>query len=90
MYTDMTVASYLRFVARIKGLRKAEIGEALDTAITRCGLTEVVNRLTGQLSKGFRQRVRAGPGDYSQPDRCWSWTSRPSDSTRSRSSRFDP
>ena len=57
LYTDMTVTAYLRFVARIKGLRKAEIGEALDIAVTRCGLTEVVNRLTGQLSKGFRQRV---------------------------------
>ena len=57
LYTDMTVTAYLRFVARIKGMRKAEIGEALDTAITRCGLSEVVNRLTGQLSKGFRQRV---------------------------------
>ncbi len=57
LYTDMTVSAYLRFVARIKGLRKAEIAEALDTAITRCGLTEVVNRLTGHLSKGFRQRV---------------------------------
>lgn len=57
LYTDMTVGAYLRFVARIKGLRKAEIGDALDTAVTRCGLTEVVKRLTGHLSKGFRQRV---------------------------------
>ena len=57
LYTDMTVTSYLRFVARIKGLPKAEIGDALDRALSRCGLTDVANRLTGQLSKGFRQRV---------------------------------
>jgi ABC-2 type transport system ATP-binding protein len=36
---------------------KAEIADALDQALTRCGLTEVVNRVTGHLSKGFRQRV---------------------------------
>ena len=57
LYTDMTVTSYLRFVARIKGLSKAEIPDALDRALSRCGLTDVADRLTGQLSKGFRQRV---------------------------------
>jgi ABC-2 type transport system ATP-binding protein len=57
LYDDMTVAAYLRFVARIKGMPKAEIAEALDRAMTRCGLTEVVDRVTGHLSKGFRQRV---------------------------------
>jgi ABC-2 type transport system ATP-binding protein len=57
LYNDMTVATYLRFVARIKGMRKAEIADALDRAVTRCGLTKVTDRVTGHLSKGFRQRV---------------------------------
>lgn len=57
LYTDMTVTSYLRFVARIKGLSKAELPDALDRALSQCGLTDVASRLTGQLSKGFRQRV---------------------------------
>ena len=57
LYTDMTVTSYLRFVARIKGLAKAEIPDALDRALSRCGLTDVASRLTGHLSKGYRQRV---------------------------------
>lgn len=57
LYNDMTVSSYLRFVARIKGVPKAEIGDALDRALTRCGLTEVINRVNGHLSKGYRQRV---------------------------------
>lgn len=57
LYHDMTVATYLRFVARIKGMPRAEIADAVDRAITRCGLTSVANRLTGYLSKGFRQRV---------------------------------
>jgi len=57
LYNDMTVTSYLRFVARIKGMRKTDIPEALDRVVTRCGLTSVTDRVTGHLSKGFRQRV---------------------------------
>jgi len=57
LYDDMTVTAYLRFVARIKGMPGAEIADALDRALTRCGLTTVADRVTGHLSKGFRQRV---------------------------------
>jgi len=57
LYNDMTVTAYLRFVARIKGMRKTDIPPALDRALTRCGLTKVTDRVTGHLSKGFRQRV---------------------------------
>jgi ABC-2 type transport system ATP-binding protein len=57
LYNDMTVASYLRFVARIKGMRKTDIPEALDRVVNRCGLSQVTHRVTGHLSKGFRQRV---------------------------------
>jgi gliding motility-associated transport system ATP-binding protein len=57
LYNDMTVASYLRFVAKIKGMRKADIADALDRVLHRCGLSSVIDRVTGHLSKGFRQRV---------------------------------
>jgi len=57
LYNDMTVTAYLRFVARIKVMRKTDIPIALDRALTRCGLTTVTDRVTGHLSKGFRQRV---------------------------------
>jgi len=57
LYADMTTESYLRFVGRIKGVPKAELGDAVDRVLQRCGLTEVTTRLLGHLSKGFRQRV---------------------------------
>ena len=57
LYDDMTVRSYLFFVARIKGMARAEIAEAADRTIEKCGLTEVADRVLGHLSKGFRQRV---------------------------------
>ncbi len=57
LYNDMTVRSYLHFVARIKGLARAEIAAAANRTIERCGLGEVSDRVLGHLSKGFRQRV---------------------------------
>ncbi|MCK6554262.1 ABC transporter ATP-binding protein [Candidatus Binatia bacterium] len=57
LYGDMTTESYLRFVGRIKGVAKSELGDAVDRVLQRCGLTEVTGRLLGHLSKGFRQRV---------------------------------
>ena len=57
LYPDMTVQSYLLFVAKIKDVVRAERRDAIDRAMERCGLTEVRNRVIGDLSKGFRQRV---------------------------------
>jgi ABC-2 type transport system ATP-binding protein len=57
LYTDMTVTGYLRFVARLKGVARAEISDAIDRVTAVCGLDGVRERLLGHLSKGYRQRV---------------------------------
>jgi ABC-2 type transport system ATP-binding protein len=57
LYNDMAVAPYLRFVARLKGLGRREVGEALERVLATCGLDSVRDRLLGHLSKGYRQRV---------------------------------
>jgi len=57
LYDDMSVAAYLSFVARIKGVGRAEAPEAVARVAERCGLKDVVRRTLGNLSKGFRQRV---------------------------------
>jgi ABC-2 type transport system ATP-binding protein len=57
LYNDMTVTSYLRFVGRIRGIAKAELGDSVDRVLRTCGLAEVAERVIGHLSKGFRQRV---------------------------------
>jgi ABC-2 type transport system ATP-binding protein len=57
LYNDMTVAAYLRFVARLKGMPRTAIADALERTMARCGLTQVSDRVTGHLSKGYRQRV---------------------------------
>ena len=57
LYSDLSVASYLDFVAEIKGVgRTARRGRVADV-MDRCFITDMQNRLIGKLSKGYRQRV---------------------------------
>jgi ABC-2 type transport system ATP-binding protein len=57
LYAEMATESYLRFVARIKGMPKAAIEDAIERVVKLCGLDAVRGRLLGHISKGFRQRV---------------------------------
>src|SRR6478736_3695207 len=45
LYADMTVTTYLEFVGRIKGLSRAQLPEAVERVLRRCGLTEVTRRV---------------------------------------------
>jgi ABC-2 type transport system ATP-binding protein len=57
LYLDMTVRAYLAFVARIKGVP----GKQLKSEVERCaqltGTAEVLKRVIGNLSKGYKHRV---------------------------------
>ncbi|MCT0252453.1 MULTISPECIES: ABC transporter ATP-binding protein [unclassified Synechocystis] len=57
LYGDMTVESFLRFVASIKGVTPGDRRQRVDWAIERCQLTEKRKVLIRKLSKGFKQRV---------------------------------
>jgi gliding motility-associated transport system ATP-binding protein len=57
LYADMRVDAYLRFVARLRGVRRSALDSALTRAVELCGLADVAHRICGQLSKGYRQRV---------------------------------
>jgi ABC-2 type transport system ATP-binding protein len=57
LYPDLTVRRYLRFVAGAKGLGGPDGRGAAERVLEACGLGDVGSRLTGTLSKGFRQRV---------------------------------
>jgi len=57
LYLDHSVREYLRFCAALRGVPRRRRAGAVDAAVARCGLTEVRDRLLGNLSKGFRQRV---------------------------------
>jgi gliding motility-associated transport system ATP-binding protein len=57
LYLDMRVEAYLRFVARLRGVPRAKLDEALEHFLKVCGLADMRSRICGQLSKGYRQRV---------------------------------
>src|SRR5208282_5452172 len=57
LYAEMRVDSYLRFVARIRGVARGKLDDAVEHVIKVCGLDEVAHRICGQLSKGYKQRV---------------------------------
>ena len=57
VYPEMTVDSYLLYVAKLKDVPRAKRLPAVARAVERCGLGDVHRRVIGSLSKGFRQRV---------------------------------
>src|SRR5262245_7221590 len=57
LYPEMTVSSYVDYVARIKDVPRRERRVKVERALERCGLAEVARRVIGTLSKGYRQRV---------------------------------
>jgi ABC-2 type transport system ATP-binding protein len=57
LYEDMTVVSYLDFMAEIKGLKRPLRKERVGLAMEQTGLKQVSERLIRNLSKGYRQRV---------------------------------
>ncbi len=57
LYPDLSVRRFLTFCAEVKGIPSRLRRARLDEVMEACGLTEVVGKLIGKLSKGYRQRV---------------------------------
>lgn len=57
VYKEMVVADYLAYKAALHGIKGAKAKAAVDAALGKCSLGHVRNRLIGNLSKGYRQRV---------------------------------
>lgn len=57
VYLELTVAEYLRFVGRLRGMSGSTLTASMAREVDRLGLGPVQHRLIGNLSRGFRQRV---------------------------------
>ncbi len=57
LYPEMSVRGYLKFVARLKGVPGKELNAEIDRVCQALGITDVIDRLILNLSKGYRQRV---------------------------------
>jgi ABC-2 type transport system ATP-binding protein len=68
LYPEMTVDSYLNFVAKIKGARSNQRKIQVDEAIGKCSIGDVRNRIIGKLSKGYKQRVGLAQALLNNPE----------------------
>ncbi|GAB4362910.1 MAG: hypothetical protein Fur0042_32050 [Cyanophyceae cyanobacterium] len=57
LYPEMTVAGFLQFVARLKGVPAGDRADRVRHAMARCGLADCAGTTIHKLSKGYRQRV---------------------------------
>lgn len=57
VYMQMTVSDYIEFAAGLRHVQRRIRKDAVHYAMQRCGLAGVENRVIGNLSKGYRQRV---------------------------------
>lgn len=57
LYEGMRVDRFLRFVARMRGLKGATLRERLEWVVERCGIGPVIGKWIHECSKGFKQRI---------------------------------
>ena len=67
LYSDLTVKEFVTYMAEIKGVSSKEKKEKVQKALEETGLLEVQNRLTKNLSRGYKQRVSMAGALVSNP-----------------------
>jgi ABC-2 type transport system ATP-binding protein len=68
LYPEMEVTEYLTFVARLKGIPRAEVRQRVDQACDRCAIGDVRPKLISKLSRGYRQRVGLAQATMHNPE----------------------
>ncbi len=57
LYDEMTVVTYLRYVAKLKDVASSNVERQVTSAMQKTNTDQVKDQRLGELSHGFRQRV---------------------------------
>lgn len=57
LYSDLTVKEFITYMAEIKGVNRKEIKQQVEEIMGKTGLNEVKDKLTKNLSRGYKQRT---------------------------------
>lgn len=68
LYPDMTVLSYLRFVAKLRDVPAREQTSRVDEMMSRLGLIGREHQMIRSLSKGYKQRTGLAGAIIHKPD----------------------
>ena len=68
LYTDMGVREMLGFAARIKGVPRRQVKQRVEMAAEKTAVTDVLQKIVGHLSKGYRQRVGLAAALIHEPE----------------------
>ena len=68
LYSDMTVYEYLSFAAELKRIPKQERESEVKRVVEATHIEDMLDRLTSNLSKGYRQRVGVAQAILGSPD----------------------
>ncbi len=68
LYHEMTVYSYLDFVAKIKGTPPSRRKSHIDDIMEKTNIGDVRGRVIGRLSKGYKQRVGVAQALLNNPE----------------------
>jgi len=68
LYADMTPPDFLKFIARMRGVKKPHRDQAINDAIAKLELESVVHKKIDELSKGFKRRVGIAQAILHDPD----------------------
>ncbi len=68
LYNDMYVYEYLDVIANLREIEKEKKKFRIEEVVHLAGLSEVMGRMIGELSRGFRQRVGIAQAMIHNPD----------------------
>ena len=64
----MGILEYLEYICELRNIKGVRKKDRMDAMIDLCGLTKMVGKDIGELSKGYRQRVGIAQAMIHEPD----------------------